>query len=1528
MFAFSDKSVKPRIFVLSYPSFEKIAVLEDNDTIVKLALNETEYLVSLSGTPKFEFTLWSWRYSKKLCSTKSSVRSENTPIRFFLHSQTTLIGISKHQTGSNKLFYLEILYCNKEYSLLKREFTSSKPIVISSYCFSREGNIHVIDKYGNIYFASKDTLEIEPLISVNPIQPKINMKLQECNYYLTWFKGGLLVTTPETYFQHYKRNQDYKWSVSWKIEVPSTISTARLINEFVIAFTTNGELLKITSRDCVEHLHFYGGHYKFVTIVYPKEVLATTSGIYFNVFNFHKGDFIGSIVLDDESLSMDCHPFKPLVAVGLVNGSITIVGINKFKSTPKVLANLYLCNDEIDHIYFERSGRVFVAAACKTGKIFVLKGLYGEDTQVLHYLEIKEVVLRIKYCYNDSKSGKSSISPEIIILIQSNPHNPFAGNDLLFLTISLKIIRKITLESNIVDFEPLGEGRFKIVVQGSSHLYTLNYNFEQDEVVSFTDYVSGHGVRKFNISGDENHYYTYGWAGVVVLYSVATENMIGRVLALHCLNHGIQDVAMSLSGRYLVVIGIDSTLVCYKILGLSEYAETNIISQEDSDDDILGFQMLSIFPIDGSQQNTWLKYEEDKKIALEQKKYENKTKLIKQTFEDIKIRLVKLLNENLMLPEDEQIEISEFELDTKREQNKTRAGEIERAQVKEGYEKIIHDCDTMSELIIEQFWNKMSNKTRLIKAISGSFSVQSFGQVPMSQELLDSNRWKDKLALFQSKFVSSSTSDVFYPWEPVKPSVAESGEKEVADATNLTDNGDKSNVVDTSDDTEELDENLKFLRKYEYSGTASYKYVNIPPELQVQMVHLSRFRSYTDSYIFDIVQVELQNYFNKKFDEMFKRKEYEVQSVIQRNNRLRVILYEMEASCKRPPLESPPVDPQWSFEEIPENLVTVQNYEVKAKPYISPSEQRLIDERLAEEERIRRLLAADNFRELALIEMMDGVLEIRWEDELKKDIPPPACMEEKEPENFNEQDLIAIRDYEEKVKFHNSERDRYYKMLEQEYYNIKKSIEDSIKKFDDDLYDLLLLKLNVESALNQEILKKLRLRKLFFDILKLDFTEIEIRRNSKQRELDANSLNSYFEKIKEGSRECKAYHESLLAKDKYFERHLKKELNNRNVSATVIDNLLKLFKRRPKLQQHLPACHSLLDDLSQCILPSDPEVIKKFRLPDEYKEFLKNLIIFDDRQSFGSHVGVKIWDTFVNWRRKKIESEFKIRASEIAVKEAEKTVNKFSKEIMKDSKGYTKAVAQEKINSIREEKLKMLHDFELQLIMKEGQVELNITGQRQDFNDCILINRSVIDHINSLVKDAGRKKIEAMYACADFHRIIILKEWEHKKLRMEIDDLKTKMHLIESTKVTSDVKIYLKRVAKNGEPTMKELISVDKDSTQLKMLDLYYKKAVQEITEQVRTVEMKLELAKKENDTIDKKVEFLNIETSTIHRHRDIAYEKSEKDDDQKRMDLIVTRSNLVKKIHDTHREILQLQTELEILRLKTYPTLKYKSLI
>jgi hypothetical protein len=51
-----------------------------------------------------------------------------------------------------------------------------------------------------------------------------------------------------------------------------------------------------------------------------------------------------------------------------------------------------------------------------------------------------------------------------------------------------------------------------------------------------------------------------------------------------------------------------------------------------------------------------------------------------------------------------------------------------------------------------------------------------------------------------------------------------------------------------------------------------------------------------------------------------------------------------------------------------------------------------LDKLAAKAETHRLAELADNFHEQALTAMMDGVLEVHWEEEIKKDIPKPKCM--------------------------------------------------------------------------------------------------------------------------------------------------------------------------------------------------------------------------------------------------------------------------------------------------------------------------------------------------------------------------------------------------------------------------------------------------------------------------------------------------------------------------------------------------------
>jgi hypothetical protein len=60
---------------------------------------------------------------------------------------------------------------------------------------------------------------------------------------------------------------------------------------------------------------------------------------------------------------------------------------------------------------------------------------------------------------------------------------------------------------------------------------------------------------------------------------------------------------------------------------------------------------------------------------------------------------------------------------------------------------------------------------------------------------------------------------------------------------------------------------------------------------------------------------------------------------------------------------------------------------------------------------------------------MGGVLQIRREDELKKDIPMPSFAKEKQQEEWTAEEVKLYQIYEQKVKELNEERDKLKKVF-------------------------------------------------------------------------------------------------------------------------------------------------------------------------------------------------------------------------------------------------------------------------------------------------------------------------------------------------------------------------------------------------------------------------------------------------------------------------------------------------------------------
>lgn len=212
---------------------------------------------------------------------------------------------------------------------------------------------------------------------------------------------------------------------------------------------------------------------------------------------------------------------------------------------------------------------------------------------------------------------------------------------------------------------------------------------------------------------------------------------------------------------------------------------------------------------------------------------------------------------------------------------------------------------------------------------------------------------------------------------------------------------------------------------------------------------------------------------------MNQTKENEMNLTKQRNDRLRYIQDELnkleELKGSNIYHDKEIIDPEYFPDEIPESIVTVEPNELSVTPYISPSQQKLLDDIAAEKERRRLEMLADDFRERALIKMMDGVLEIRWEDEIKKTPTPPDCIQSgKDPKDYTPEDLLAIHEYEKMLQHLYAERERYGNMLVEEQAKIEQSMDNQIQQFNLKVGETLMEKIRVEFAIACEDLKLLR----------------------------------------------------------------------------------------------------------------------------------------------------------------------------------------------------------------------------------------------------------------------------------------------------------------------------------------------------------------------------------------------------------------------------------------------------------------------
>uniref|UniRef100_A0A8C8AIJ6 Cilia- and flagella-associated protein 43 n=1 Tax=Otus sunia TaxID=257818 RepID=A0A8C8AIJ6_9STRI len=804
----------------------------------------------------------------------------------------------------------------------------------------------------------------------------------------------------------------------------------------------------------------------------------------------------------------------------------------------------------------------------------------------------------------------------------------------------------------------------------------------------------------------------------------------------------------------------------------------------------------------------------------------------------LKKQIQKMMHENEQVPDIEKLEQHEFNLDIEELERAQAKAEQEVARVRKEIEMENLANRYLQDVIKCECWDAMCVKGRAVKCFHMACEVKNYPLKERSEEEL-----KTLEKVLQLKKI-------------------ETADLKVQKKSLETD----SETVLSTEEGEKAEEGMASgSASYCLTGSLSSQYGGDTSILYYQWDLHTREQRVNQIVLLKDIIYKVKTAFNKEFDIVARQKEQEIARVKERNVRIREILAQLD-------LQVEVWEPALTDDEIPERALTVQDSEVSEKKIflLHPLKYKIEkEEMLAKPEMERRL--ADNERLRALNDMMGGVLEVKKEDILKMDIPPPPFISK--PEHvWNDEEKKIFREHEQKVKELNEEKEKYRRALENELKKLEASIQETTQNFDDTLCKLSEKKVKFEMVIYQEELKIVNLTYA----LMLD-EELNTR--------EAGLRNFLMKKEKEKNLECGFTKEFA------------------DVPPNLLDELFQLYKHRPKA----PVTEMLLDTANpygDC--PGSAEDYK-----DALTLLMKAMDELDSPEHRPNGLDLSIWERFCRARRNKMESEELVKWKALALED----MQAFLQRRMDDNEKIKSEIEDifQELTWVQEEKVKLELNLTIQFLLKQGQVELEST-EIPDYTDALLINKTIIEELNCSIMAQGEKKIASMVKYKDFSKGMFRLEWEHRKMRMQIEDLKQKARDIVTLPITKDRQLFL--TVPNHDSYIAHHISAMEQT--LSLMDKLHEKNVKNYQKRIKELEKSISLKEQANYKLSLELKEMLV---SVSEKRHIFEHISEKMAKQRYRE-ILKQKHLRRRVKEQEEELEVLQAEVERLRSRTFPAL------